>query len=472
MSKLIRGGTVVTASEMFEADVLIEGEKVAWIGQGADVDAEVIDAQGCYVMPGLVDNHTHLSMPFGGTMTSDDFNTGTAAAAAGGTTTIVDFALQTDGSILKGLETWHEKADGKAHIDYGFHLGITDATDEAVAEIPQAIEGGVSTFKLFMAYKNALMVDDEEILKVFEAMSKTGALPMVHAENGDAVAFLQDQAFAAGNTSPEFHAHTRPTYVEAEATARAIRLATVADSPLFVVHVSCEEAIDEIERARALGLPVHAETCIHYLILTIDELKRPGFEGAKYVCSPPLREAHHRDELWTALSHGVLGIVSTDHCPFNFEGQKDLGKDDFRAIPNGVPTIESRLALLHEFGVRRGRLTMPEVVRLASTEPAKLFGLAGRKGAIAPGADADIVIFDPEKETTISADTHVMNMDYDLFEGYKVRGLPRTVLSRGDVVYENGKIVSQPGRGKYLHRECVGDALRAPAEAAGSKERF
>jgi dihydropyrimidinase len=456
MKKLVRGGTVVTATEMFDADVLVEDERIAWVGSSEDAQAdEVIDASGCFVLPGLIDNHTHLSMPFGGTVTADDFDTGTAAAAAGGTTCIVDFALQTDGSLLKGLETWKANADGRAHVDYAFHLAVTEASPEAIREIPRAVEEGVSTFKLFMAYKGALMVDDLEMLRVFEAMADTGALPMVHAENGDAIVFLQERAAAAGELAPRFHATTRPPEVEAEATARAIRLATWAGSPLFVVHVSCGEAVAEIQRARDAGLPIHGETCIQYLALTVEDLARDGFEGAKFVCSPPLREAHNHDLLWSALRQQALEIVSTDHCPFNYETQKSLGRDDFRLIPNGLPTIESRLAVMHEYGVRAGKITMPELVRLTSTAPAHRFGLAPNKGSIAAGADADLVVFDPSVETTISAATHKMNVDYNPFEGHAVHGAPRVVLARGDVVFRDGDVVSSPGRGRYVARACV-----------------
>jgi dihydropyrimidinase len=472
MKTLMQGGTVVTATEMYEGDVLVDGEEIAWVGKpnGAQADAdEVIDASGCYVMPGLIDNHTHLSMPFGGTVTADDFDTGTAAAAAGGTTCIVDFALQTDGSLLHGLDTWQGNAEGAAHIDYAFHLAVSEASPEAIAEIPQAVERGVSTFKLFMAYKGALMVDDLEMLRVFEAMAETGALPMVHAENGDAIVWLQEAAVAAGELAPKYHATTRPPEVEAEATSRAIQLATWAGTPLFVVHVSCEQAVGEIKRARAQGLPIYGETCIQYLALTVDELSREGFEGAKFVCSPPLREAYHQDVLWTALRHHELEIVSTDHCPFNYETQKSLGREDFRMIPNGLATIESRLAVVHEYGVRAGKITMPELVRMTSTAPAQLFGLAPRKGFIAPGSDADLVVFDPSASTTISAQTHKMNVDHNPFEGHAVHGEPRVVLSRGDVVFRDGKIVSTPGRGRYVARELVAPELAAKrGEAVGA----
>jgi dihydropyrimidinase len=460
MTTLVRNGTVVSATDAYLADVLVDGERIALVGHDDSVHSdEEIDASGCYVLPGLIDNHTHLSMPFGGTVTCDDFDTGTRAAAAGGTTCIVDFAMQTDDSLLKGLERWQGNAAGAAHIDYSFHLAVTNATPAAIAEIPRAVEEGVSTFKLFMAYKGALMVDDDQMLRVFTAMHETGALPLVHAENGDAVYYLQERAVAAGDVTPRFHATTRPPSVEAEATARAIRLAGWAGTPVFVVHVTCREALQEIQRARDLGLPVFGETCIQYLTLTVEDLARPGFEGAKFVCSPPLRLREHHNVLWGALRHQALQLCSTDHCPFNFVGQKDLGRDDFRLIPNGVPTIETRLALLHNDGVRTGKITLPDLVRITATAPAQIFGLASRKGSIVPGHDADLVVFDPELELRMSADTHHSAVDYNPYEGRVVRGAPRLVMARGDVVFRDGEIVSSPGRGRYIPRECTSEQL-------------
>ena len=466
MRTLIRGGRVVTAAEEYDGDVLVEDETVLATGAGLDALADdVIDATGCLVLPGLVDNHTHLSMPFGGTMSCDDYDTGTAAAVAGGTTCIVDFAIQTDGSLLKGLETWQERADGAAHIDYGFHLAVTDASTAALGEMEQAVAEGVTTFKCFMAYKGQLMVSDEALLGVLRQTGRTGGLVLVHCENGDAIEVYQREALAAGHVEPRYHATTRPPAVEGEATGRALRLAEWAGRPIFVVHVTCEEAVREIQAGRDRGLPVFGETCIQYLFLTVDELARPGFEGAKYVCSPPLREERHQEILYAALRQGALQGVSTDHCPFNYEGQKDLGRDDFTKIPNGLPAIEFRLSLLYDRAVRAGRLSLPELVRLTSTEPARIFGLAPRKGTIAPGADADIVIFDPERELTISAQTHTMNIDYDPFEGWEVRGAPRTVLSRGEIVVADGDVVSRPGRGRYVRRELFEPAGAPVAQA-------
>ena len=458
MSRLIRGGRVVTATDAFDADVLIEGESIVAIGTGLSADEE-IDASGCLVLPGLVDNHTHLSMPFGGTWSCDDYDTGTAAAAAGGTTSIVDFCIQYVGGTLKdALAEWHGRADGAAHIDYGFHMAITDASPAAIAEMGQCVQDGVSSFKVFMAYKGALMVDDEQFLAVLEETGKTGGLVMVHCENGDAVVRYQKEAMAAGNTSPKYHAATRPPAVEGEATGRAIRLAEWAGRPLFVVHVTCEESVNEIRAARDRGLPIFGETCIQYLYLTVDDLDRPGFEGAKYVCSPPLREEKNQAVLYQALRQGALQGISTDHCPFNFKEQKELGLGDFTKIPNGLPAIEHRLTLLYDRSVRAGHMSVVDLVRHGSWGPARIFGL-DKKGALAPGFDADVVVFDPEVKHTISAKTHVMNVDYDPFEGWEVQGKPRFVLSRGDTVYADGKVVSEPGRGRFVKRSLFEPAV-------------
>ena len=458
MSRLIRGGRVVTATDAFDADVLIDGESIVAVGSGLEAD-DVIDASGCLVLPGLVDNHTHLSMPFGGTWSCEDYDTGTASAAAGGTTCIVDFIIQYVGGSLKDArEEWQGRADGAAHIDYGFHMAITDAQPSVIAEMEDCVAEGITSFKVFMAYKGALMVDDEQFIAVLEQTGKTGGLVMVHCENGDAVVRYQKEALEAGNTDPKWHAWSRPPEVEGEATGRAIRLAEWTKRPLFVVHVTCEDAVKEIQAARDRGLPIFGETCIQYLYLTVDDLDRPGFEGAKYVCSPPLREAFNQDVLYRALRQGALQGVSTDHCPFNYEDQKELGKGDFTKIPNGLPAIEHRLSLLYDRSVRPGYMTLTEMVRHASWGPARIFGL-DRKGAIAPGYDADVVVFDPEVKHTLSAETHQMNVDYDPFEGWDVTGKPRFVLCRGTTVYEDGKIVTQPGHGRFVKR-----SLFAPAQ--------
>lgn len=457
MRTLVTGGEIVTAGGVRRADVLIDGETIAAIGTGLDAaGAEVLDASGCVVLPGLVDNHTHMAMPTSGTVTCDDFDSGTRAALAGGTTTIVDFALQTDGSLLRGLETWHEKAAGRAHCDYGFHVAVSDANRQAVAEMGRAVEEGVSTFKVFMAFKGAFMVDDEQMLRVLRRTGETGGMLLVHAENGDAIELYVQEALAAGDTAPRFHGITRPPEAEVEATSRAIRLASWARRPLFVVHVSCEGAVREVQAARDRGEPVFAETCVQYLTLTGEEMARPGFDGAQFVCSPPLRTERDQEVLFSALRQGALEIVSTDHCPFTLE-QKAMGRDDFSKMPTGLPTIEHRLSLLYDRGVRSGRLTWPELVALTATNPARRFGLAPRKGEIAPGADADLVLFDPAAQRTISAATHESASDYDCYEGWTVRGAPRTVLSRGEVVVQDGAVVSKPGRGRYLKRDVVED---------------
>jgi dihydropyrimidinase len=458
MTRLIRGGRVVTATDQFDADVLIDGESIVAVGTGLQGDEE-IDASGCFVMPGLIDNHTHLSMPFGGTWSCDDYNTGTAAAAAGGTTCIVDFIIQYVGGSLKDArDEWQGRADGAAHIDYGFHMAITDAREEVVAEMADCVAEGITSFKVFMAYKGALMVDDEQFIAVLEQTGKTGGLVMVHCENGDAVVRYQKEALERGDVDPKFHAATRPPEVEGEATSRAIRLAEWTGRPLFVVHVTCEEAVKEIQAARDKGLPIFGETCIQYLYLTVDDLDRPGFEGAKYVCSPPLREAYNQHVLYQALRQGALQGISTDHCPFNFKEQKELGLGDFTKIPNGLPAIEHRLTLLYDRSVREGHMDIIDVVRHGSWGPARIFGL-DKKGAIAPGFDADIVVFDPEVEHVISAKTHVMNVDYDPFEGWAVQGKPRFTLSRGETVYADGQVVSSPGRGRFVKRSLFEPAV-------------
>jgi dihydropyrimidinase len=450
--KLIQGGTIVTAADTTRADVLIEGEQVVAIGSFEGVDAEPIDASGCYVLPGCIDNHTHLSMPFGGTWTADDYDTGTQAAAAGGTTCIVDFALQMHpGGLRSSLEEWMGRAEGRAHVDYGFHMAVTKADDPTIADMAAMVEEGVSTFKVFLAYKDVLMVTDDQFLAVLEQTRESGGLVMVHAENGHAIDLLVRRALAAGQTDPIHHALTRPEELEAEATGRAIRLAELAGTPVFIVHVSCRRAAEEIVRARARGVPALGETCVQYLFWTTDDLRRPDFEGARYVCSPPLREASNQPYLWDALAFDHLQCISTDHAPFD-DSQKRLGLGDFSRIPNGLAIIQHRLPLLWEHGVREGRLSANRLVDITSTAIAKIFGLWPRKGTIAPGSDADIVIFDPGRRHTFSRGNSFMNVDYDLCEGWTVAGSPRLTLSRGTVVYDNGRIVTQPGHGRFVRR--------------------
>jgi dihydropyrimidinase len=476
MRTLIRGGTVVTASDTYQADVLIEDEKIASIGHGFTADA-TIDATGKYVIPGGIDVHTHLDMPFGGTVASDDFFTGHRAAAFGGTTTHVDFAIQPQGATLREtLDIWHAKARGKAAIDYGFHLAITDLPDSILDEIAQAPSWGVTSLKLFMAYKGALMVDDATLFRAMEQAAAHGLLIMVHAENGDAIDILVKQALAAGHTEPKYHALTRPAELEAEATNRAIRLAEVAGAPLYVVHVTNAGAVEAIRLARLRSNLIHGETCFQYFFFTKDDLARPGFEGAKWVCSPPFREPADQETLWQAVATNDLQVISTDHCDFWYEGGtdgrpggKELGKGDFSKIPNGVPGIEDRMMVLYTHGVRGGRFSLNRWVELCCTNPAKLFGIYPQKGVVAPGSDADLVVWDPEATHTISAKTHHQRTDYNLYEGMKVTGMPSVVLLRGRVLVQDGQWKGEAGAGKFLHRQRFAKAESRPAKAASAK---
>ncbi|ASS75368.1 dihydropyrimidinase [Tumebacillus algifaecis] len=455
MKKLIQGGTVVTAADTYQADVLIDGESVVAIGQKLDVtDAEVIDASGCYLFPGGIDPHTHLDMPFGGTTTADDFETGTRAAAFGGTTTIIDFCLTSKGQTLNdAIKIWHAKADHKAVIDYGFHLMIAEANDSVLQQLEQVVnEEGITSLKVFMAYKNVFQADDETLFKTLIRAKELGALVQVHAENGDVIDYLIKEALEKGNTDPIYHAHTRPPVAEGEATGRAIALTALADSQLYVVHVSCSEAVQRIAEARERGLNVYGETCPQYLTLDITSLEKPDFEGAKYVWSPPLREKWNQEVLWSALKNGILQTVGSDQCSFNFAGQKDLGKGDFTKIPNGGPLIEDRFGILYSEGAHKGRISLNQFVDITSTKSAKLFGMFPKKGTIAVGSDADIVIFNPEVTRTISATTHHMNVDYNPFEGMEVHGEVVSVLSRGTYVIRDKQFVGTAGNGRFIRR--------------------
>jgi dihydropyrimidinase len=451
MRKLVRGGTVVTATHSSVADVLVDDEEIVAVGSLGDVDAEVIDAAGCFVLPGLIDNHTHMAMPFGGTHSIDDYNTGTRAAAAGGTTCIVDFVIQQHPDGLRSsLEEWQARAEGAAHVDYGFHIAITQADDGTFADMAPMVEEGVCTFKVFLAYKGQLMVTDDLFFRVLEHTRDLGALTMVHAENGWAIDVLVERALAAGQTDPIFHARTRPEELEAEATSRAVRFAELTGAGVYIVHVTCGLAAEEIAAGQARGVAVSGETCLQYLTNTVADLERPGLEGTRYVCSPPLREAHNQELLWAALDRGVLESISTDHCPFNSE-QKALGRDDFSKIPNGLAMIQHRLVKLWDLGVEGGRITPSELVDRTSTAIARRFGLA-RKGSIAPGMDADLVIFDPAAPFEFSTRTSHMNVDYDLFEGERSTGSVRQTLCRGTVVYDRGEIRTEGGHGRFVAR--------------------
>ena len=463
MSLLIQNGTVILADRTFAADVLIEGELVKEVRAGIPPNAAdtIIDASGMLLLPGGIDVHTHLDMPFGGTTSSDDYLTGTRAAAYGGTTTIVDFAIQARGTRMRdALDTWWGKAEGKACIDYGLHMIVTDLGTSGLEDMDDLVREGVASFKLFMAYPNVLMVDDATIFKALARTAKNGALVCMHAENGGAIDVIVQRTLAEGKTAPIYHALTRPVTAEAEAVHRAIALAEMAGAPVYIVHLSSEAALNQVREARDRGLPAFAETCPQYLLLSIEEMNRPNFEGAKYVFTPPLREKHNLPKLWEGLKHDHLQVVSTDHCPFCFEDQKALGKDDFTKIPNGGPGVENRLQLIHHYGVNAGKISLNRFVELVATSPARIFGMYPKKGTIAPGSDADIVIWDPEAEFTISAQTHHMRVDYSLFEGFQVKGNVRQVLSRGEVVIDGGKFSGKPGRGRYLKREARGGAWK------------
>jgi dihydropyrimidinase len=453
MKTLIKNGNVITAGDNYFADVLIEGDKVAVIGAKLTMEADrTIDAAGKLVIPGGIDPHTHMELPFGGTFASDDFRTGTIAAAHGGTTTIIDFAVQYHGeSLIQAVDNWHKKAEGKTAIDYGFHLITTDLPDERVPEMRQLINEGVMSFKMFMAYPGVFLVDDATIFRAMKNAGKWGGLICMHAENGIVINEIIKHALAEGKTAPKYHALTRPTKAEAEGVHRAIAIAEMAEAPVYIVHLSCADALEEVREARDNGLPAYAETCPQYLFLDYSLYEREGFEGAKWVMTPPLREKWNQDKLWQGLQGNDLQVISTDHCPFCMK-EKELGRDDFTKIPNGGPGVEHRMSLIYNGGVAAGKIGLNRFVELTSTSAAKLFGLFPRKGTIAVGSDADIVIFDPSEEMTLSAATHHMNVDYSAYEGMKVRGVAKTVLSRGKVVIEDGKYLGKPGDGQFLKR--------------------
>jgi dihydropyrimidinase len=457
---IIQGGTVVTASDTFAADVWIEGGKVTALaapGTKLGPDDHAIDAAGAYVIPGGIDCHTHLDMPFGGTNSADDFDSGTVAAAHGGTTTVVDFAIQSKGGSMRaGLDTWHAKAEGRAAIDYGFHMIMTEANPSSLDEMAALVGEGVTSFKMFMAYPGVFLVDDQQIFRAMLRAGELGALISMHAEIGLPIDVLVQRALAEGHTAPVYHALTRPEAAESTGTERALALAEMAKVPVYIVHLSAQRALERVMEARDRGLPAYAETCPQYLFCSEDDLRgEPGDEwkGAGFVCTPPLRPAHHHDHLWRGLRNYDLQVVATDHCPFCMKGQKDLGKGDFSKIPNGMPGIETRLHLLWE-GVTQGRISMNRFVEITSTAPAKIFGMYGKKGTLAPGADADVVIWDPEREQRLSKDTLHMKVDYSPFEGHTVPGSPRAVLSRGELIVEDDQWVAKrkQGRGQFVRR--------------------
>jgi len=463
MRTVIKNGTVVTADATFAADILIVDEKIASLAMPGSHDWQAdreIDATGRYVVPGGIDVHTHMELPFGGTFASDSFETGTRAAAWGGTTTIVDFAVQTKGqSLMDGFEAWMGKADGECAIDYGFHMIVGDVNEQSLKEMDTAVQEGATSFKMFMAYPGVFYSTDGEILRAMQKAAENGSTIMMHAENGIAIDVLIEQALQKGQTDPIYHGIVRRSILEGEATHRAIKLAEVAGSPLYIVHLSAIEALEEVTIARDQGMNVFAETCPQYLFLDLDDLGN-GFEGAKYVCSPPLRDRAegHQEELWKGLATNDLQVVSTDHCPFCFEDhpelgrQKRLGEGDFSKIPNGLPGVEHRMELIYQGAVGEDRLNLNRWVEVCSTTPAKMFGMYPNKGTIAVGSDADIVIFDPNRAHTISAETAHMRTDYSCYEGTEVSGKTETVLSRGAVIIENDSYVGTKGHGRYISR--------------------
>ena len=461
MRTLITNGTVLTATGTHEQDVLIEGETIAAVFARGGADAagvtadEELDATGCYVLPGAIDAHTHMEMPFGGTHSSDTFETGTIAAAHGGTTTIIDFAVQTEGQQVRPcLDRWFEKAEGNCAIDYSFHMILGGVYDAALKEMDVLVDEGITSFKLFMAYPGVFYSDDGQILRAMQQAASNGAMICMHAENGIAIDVLAAQAAARGDTAPVFHGLTRPSRLEGEATHRAIQLALVAGAPLYIVHLSAQEALDHVAAARGDGHNVFAETCPQYLYLTLeDHLGKPGFDGAAYVASPPLRtrDEPHRERLWQGLRTNDLAMVATDHCPFCMKDQKELGRDDFRAIPNGIGGIEHRLDLLHQ-GVVDGELSLARWVETCCTTPARMFGLYPQKGVIAPGSDADVVVYDPTAQHTLGMDTHHMNLDHSAWEGFEITGQVRTVFSRGSRIVDGDRFLGRAGHGRFLAR--------------------
>ena len=458
MKTLIRSGRVVTAVDDYIADILIEEETISVIGRSLDMEADrVIDASGKLVLPGGIDPHTHMELPFGGTQSSDDFFTGTRAAAFGGTTTIVDFAVQYKGeSMIQAVDNWHAKAEGKCAIDYSFHLITTEFEDRNVEEMHTVMDEGITSFKLFMAYPGVFLVDDATIYRAMSAAGNRGGLICMHAENGIVINEIIKRFLAEGRTAPKYHALSRPTIAEAEGVHRAIAIAEMAESPVYIVHLSCADALNKVREARDRGIPAFAETCPQYLFRSIEDYG-DGWEGAKYVFTPPLREKHNCVELWKGLRMDDLQVISTDHCPFCMKEQKELGKDDFSKIPNGAPGVENRMSLIYNGGVVENRISLNRFVELTSTAAAKMFGMFPKKGTIAVGSDADIVIFDPEQEHTFGVDNEHMKVDYSTYEGWKVKGKVETVLSRGHVIIEGGKHTGKEGDGQFIKRgECVG----------------
>ncbi|RMG78503.1 MAG: dihydropyrimidinase [Chloroflexi bacterium] len=485
MGILFQGGTIITATEMVQADLLVEGETIALIGQNLDPTGhEVVNCAGKYLMPGGIDVHTHLDLPFGATSSNDDFDIGHMAAAFGGTTTHIDFATQRHGETLaQGLEKWWRKSEGIAQIDYSFHMQMTDPRDDVLDEIPSLLDEGITTLKLFLAYKTMYQISDAEFFRVMQRAAEHGMMVMVHAENGDVEDILRPALIAQGKTEPYWHAHSRPPEIEGEATNRAIMMAALSGCPLYVVHMTCQQSVEALRRGRAQGYPVMGETCTQYFFLTAEHLGLPDFEGAKYVCSPPLRTEDDQETLWQAIQDGTLQVVSTDHCDFWFEGGrgpwqewaqshpngdwtayerqnpdyrrpgKELGRERFDKIPNGLPGIEDRMLVMWEAGVNGKRISPMKFVELHCTNPAKIFGMYPRKGTLMPGSDADILVWDPDAEHIRSAATHHMRCDYNVYEGMRCRGKPVQVYLRGRKIVDGDRWLGENGYGQFIKRQ-------------------
>src|SRR3954453_7525912 len=458
MTTLIKNGRIITATDDFVGDVLMESEKVSTVGKNLSTKADrTIDASNKLVIPGAIDPHVHMELPFGAPVSSDDFRSGTTAAAFGGTTSIIDFAIQYKGKTFQQtLDDWDAKTEGKCSIDYSYPPAVTEYEPKHAPEFQKIVDQGITTFKIFLAYPGVFMIDDTTMFRVMESAGGAGGMTLVHAENGVAIQQMIDNLIAANKVDPKYHAESRPPVMQADGVARALRVGEVAGAPVFIVHVSCEAAMNEIVRSRDEGHASFGETCTQYLFLDQSCYDKPNFEGAKYVFTPPLVPKENVEPLWKGLKLGYLQEVSTDHCPFNFKGQKELGRGDFRKIPNGGPGVEDRLSLVYHGGVIERGFSLNKWVDICSTASAKMFGMFPKKGTIAPGSDADIVIFDPTVERTISARTHHMNCDYSLFEGWEIRGNPDVVLSRGKTIVENGKYKVRPGEGKFIRRgQCA-----------------
>ena len=465
MSLLIKSGTLITAADIFPADILVENEKIIQIGtELSDPSAEIVDASGKLVMPGGVDPHTHFNLPMANTISADDHYSGHKAAAFGGTTTVLDFVSQDSHNLEENVEAWHEKADSRAAVDFGFHMNLTYLDDDVVAEIPRLVDLGITTLKVFTAYNHRLRLQDGEIFRVLRIAKSNGMLTMIHAENGDVIDILVCEALAAGKTSPEWHAKTRPAWGAIEATLRSAALSAQAAAPVYIVHLNVAGEVDQLRYAREQGLSVMGETCPQYLFFTEEHLRRS--DGAKWVCSPPVRTAADNGRLWEGLAENTIQVVATDHCSFFFDGSKsiryegievaipgkELGKDDFTKIPNGLPGVGDRLPILWSYGVRQGRLTPNQFVALTSTNPAKIFGLYPRKGTLLPGSDADIVIWDPDHSLVYGIKYAHHRIDYNLYEGWEMVGYPEKVYLRGQLIVDQGRWLGRPGMGKYLHR--------------------